>query len=117
MNQHEMIKSAMRDLRVGILLTFIVINLRFVSGNILNALIFFNIMQSKNPDRRFDIHAPSIQDICCDVVMIMVLTIAYLFITFNNIKSVNIGIFEMTNQKLGHGAVNGHQSQHPFRSL
>jgi len=100
MNQNEIIKSAIRDLRVGTLLTFIAINLRFVSGNILNALIFFNIMQSKNPDRRFDIHAPSTPDIWCDVVMIMVLTIAYLFITFNNIKSVNIGIFEMTNQKL-----------------
>ena len=100
MNQNEIIKSEIRNLWVGTSLTFIAINLRFVSGNVLNALIFFNILQSKNPDRRFDIHAPSTPDIWCDVVMIMVLTIAYLFITFNNIKSVNIGIFEMTNQKL-----------------
>ena len=100
MNQNEIIKSEIRNLWVGTSLTFIAINLRFVSGNVLNALIFFNILQSKNPDRRFDIHAPSTPDIWCDVVMIIVLTIAYLFITFNNIKSVNIGIFEMTNQKL-----------------
>ena len=32
MNQNEITKSAMRDLRVGTLLTFIAINLRFVSG-------------------------------------------------------------------------------------
>ena len=94
----------MRDLRVGALLTFIAINLRFVSGNVLNALIFFNIIQSKNPDRRFDIHAPSTPDIWCDVVMIIVLTVAYVFITSNQIKNVRTSVFlnihEMSNQKL-----------------
>ena len=104
MNQNEIIKSAIRDLRVGTLLTFIAINLRFVSGNILNALIFFNIMQSKNPDRRFDIHAPSTPDIWCDVVMIIVLTVAYVFITSNQIKNVRTTVFlnihEMSNQNL-----------------
>jgi len=104
MNQNEITKSAMRDLRVGALLTFIAINLRFVSGNVLNALIFFNIIQSKNPDRRFDIHAPSTPDIWCDVVMIIVLTVAYVFITSNQIKNVRTSVFlnihEMSNQKL-----------------
>jgi len=94
----------MRDLSVGTFLTFIAINLRFVSGNILNALIFFNIIQSKNPDRRFDIHAPSTPDIWCDVVMIIVCTIAYVFITSNQIKNVRTRVFlnihEMSNQNL-----------------
>ena len=94
----------MRDLRVGALLTFIAINLRFVSGNVLNALIFFNIIQSKNPDRRFDIHAPSTPDIWCDVAMIIVLAVAYVFITSNQIKNVRTSVFlnihEMSNQKL-----------------
>lgn len=104
MNQNEMIKSAMRDLRVGTLLTFIGINLRFVSGNAINALIFFNILQSESTGRKFDIHAPSIPDICCDVVMIIVLTVAYLFITSNQIKNVRMSILhnihEMSNQNL-----------------
>lgn len=104
MNQNEIIKSAMRDLRVGTLLTFIAINLRFVSGNILNALIFFNIMQSKNPDRRFDIHAPSTPDIWCDVVMIIAFTFAYVFITSNQIKNMRTRVFlnihETSNRKL-----------------
>lgn len=94
----------MRDVRVGVLLTFIVINLRFVSGNILNALIFFNFIQSKNPDRRFDIHAPSTPDIWCDVVMIIVCTIAYAFLTSKQTKSiltrVSLDIHEMSNQNL-----------------
>src|SRR3970040_1537870 len=104
MNQNEIIKSEIRNLWVGTSLTFIAINLRFVSGNVLNALIFFNILQSKNPDRRFDIHAPSTPDIWCDVVMIIVLTVAYLFITSNQIKNVRTRIFlnihETSNQKL-----------------
>jgi len=104
MNQNEITKPAMRDLRVGALLTFIAINLRFVSGNVLNALIFFNIIQSKNPDRRFDIHAPSTPDIWCDAVMIIVLTVAYVFITSNQTKNVRTSVFlnihEMSNQKL-----------------
>ena len=94
----------MWNLRVGTLLTFIAINLRFVSGNILSALIFLNIIQSKNPDRRFDIHAPSTPDIWCDVVMIIVLTVAYVFITSNQIKNVRTTVFlnihEMSNQNL-----------------
>ena len=69
-------------------------------GNIINALIFFSILKSGNPVHKYIIHAPSMPDMCCDGVMVIVLTIAYLFITSNNIKSVNIGIFEMTNQKL-----------------
>lgn len=89
---------------MGTLLTFIVINLRFVSGNILNALIFFNIIQSKNPDRRFDIHAPSTPDIWCDVVMIIVCTVAYVFIASNQIKNARtmafLNIHEMSNQNL-----------------
>ncbi|HHT9160188.1 MAG TPA: hypothetical protein ACFYEH_10040 [Candidatus Brocadiaceae bacterium] len=104
MNQNEIIKSAMRDLRVGTLLTFIGINLRFVSGNVINALIFFNILQSESTGRRFDIHAPSTPDICCDVVMIIVFTVAYLFITSNQIKNVRMSILhnihEMSNLNL-----------------
>lgn len=100
MNNNTIIQSTIRHLRIGTLLTFIGINLRFVSGNIINALIFFNILKSGNPDHKYDIHAPSIPDMCGDVAMVIVLTIAYLFITSNHIKSVNIGIFEMSNQLL-----------------
>ena len=104
MNNNIIIQSAIRNLRIGMLLTFIGINLRFVSGNIINALIFFNILKSGNPDHKYDIHAPSIPDMCGDVVMVIVLTIAYLFITSNHVKNMGTGIFdsihEMRNQTL-----------------
>jgi hypothetical protein len=76
--------------------------LRFVSGNIINALIFFNILNSGNPNHEYDIHAPSMPDMCGDVAMVIVLTIAYLFITSNRVKNMGKGIFdrihEMRNQ-------------------
>ncbi len=89
---HTMINSAPRDLRIGAFLTFVGINLRFVIGNIINALIFFNIMQSGNPAHRYDIHAPSIPDMCGDVVMTLVFAAAYLFIASNRVKNGVTGL-------------------------
>lgn len=104
MNNITTIQSKIKNLRIATLLTFIGINLRFVSGNVINALIFFNILKSGNPNRKYDIHAPSIPDICGDVVMIIVLTIAYIFITSNHVKNTGKRIFdsrhEMHNQAL-----------------
>ncbi len=81
------INSALRDLRIGALLTFMGINLRFVTGNIINTLIFFNILQSGNPAHRYDIHAPSTPDMCGDVVMTLVFAVAYLFTTSTRVKN------------------------------
>ena len=95
------INSALRDLRIGASLTFVGINLRFVTGNIMNALIFFNIMQSGNPAHRYDIHAPSIPDMCGDVVMTLVFAAAYLFITSARIKNNVTGadnLYGLSNQ-------------------
>jgi hypothetical protein len=104
MNNNTIIQSTIRHLRIGTSLTFIGINLRFVSGNIINALIFFNILKSGNPNHGYDIHAPSMPDMCGDVAMVIVLTIAYLFITSNRVKNTGKGIFgrvhEMRNQIL-----------------
>lgn len=104
MDKNKIIKSAMRKVRVGTLLTFIGINLRFVSANIINSLIFFDVLKSGNPNHKFDIHAPSMPDMCGDVAMVIVLTIAYLFITSNHVKNMGKNIFdsihEMHNQKL-----------------
>lgn len=84
---HTLINSVLRDLRIGAFLTFVGINLRFVIGNIINALVFFNILQSGNPAHRYDIHAPSIPDMCGDVVMTLVFAVAYLFIASNRVKN------------------------------
>lgn len=80
--------SAVRGLRISTLLTFVGINLGFVTENIVSALIFFNILQSRNQNRRYDIHTPSMPDMCGDTVMIIVFTIAYLFNT--SVRSKNI---------------------------
>lgn len=66
--------------RTGAFLAFIAINMRFVSGNILNALIFFNVLQSRNPAKRFDIHTPSLPDIYGDVVILILLACAYFYL-------------------------------------
>lgn len=74
-----MIDSAVKRLQIGVLLTFVGINLRFVSENVFNALIFFNILQSEDPKNRYDIHAPSVPDMCGDTAMVVTFTAAYLF--------------------------------------
>lgn len=84
---YTIINSALKDLRIGALLTFVGINLRFATGNIINALIFFNILRSGNPAHRYDIHAPSIPDMCGDAVMALVFATAYLCITSARIKN------------------------------
>lgn len=86
------INFALKDLRIGTLLSFVGINLRFVTGNIINALIFFKILQSGNPNLRYDIHAPSIPDMCGDMVMVVIFAIAYLFITSTSVKNINLAI-------------------------
>ena len=97
MNNNTIIQSAIRNLRIGTLLTFIGINLRFVSGNIINALIFFNILKSGNPVHKYDIHAPGIPDMCGDVMMVIVLTIAYLFTQRGNYRQ---NIFQNDEDRL-----------------
>ncbi len=78
----------LNSIRIGTLLIFTGINLRFITENILSALIFLNILQTENPGLRYDIHAPSIPDICGDVVMIIIFTAAYLFITSLSVKRI-----------------------------
>lgn len=92
---HTTINSALRYLRIGAFLTFVGINLRFVIGNIINALIFFNILQPGNPAHRYDIHAPSIPDMCGDVVMTLVFAAAYLFIASNRVKNGVTGLHNL----------------------
>ena len=70
--------------RMGALMAFIAINMRFVSGNICNALVFFNVLQSRNPTKRFDIHTPSLPDIYGDVVVLILFTCAYFYLLFGN---------------------------------
>ncbi len=70
------------------MLIFIGINMRFVTENVFNALVFFNIWQSGDPHLRYDIHAPSIPDMCGDVVMVIIFTAAYLFITSPSVKRI-----------------------------
>lgn len=76
------------SIRIGTLLIFIGINMRFITENVFNALVFFNIWQSGNPHMRYDIHAPSIPDMCGDVVMVIIFTAAYMLITSPSVKKI-----------------------------
>ncbi|MEP9411790.1 MAG: hypothetical protein HRF42_10385 [Candidatus Brocadia sp.] len=96
------INYAIRDLRISVLLTFVGINLKFFTGNVINALIFFRILRSGNSDHRYDIHTPSTPDMCGDTVMTIVFAAAYLFITSNRIKNVAIGLYGLSDLSDSH---------------
>ena len=67
------------SVKICTFLIFAGINLRFVTENVFNALIFFNILRSGNPGVKYDIHTPSLPDIYGDAVMVIVFAAAYLF--------------------------------------
>ncbi len=98
-----MINSGVRKLQIGSLLTFIGINLRFISGNVFNALIFFNILQSGDSDNRYDIHAPSIPDMYGDAATVVTFAIAYLLnrsASENIISHIMDYLYEKRSQRL-----------------
>lgn len=65
------------SVKICTFLIFAGINLRFVTENIINALIFFNILQSGNPGMKYDMHTPSLPDIYGDAIMVIVFSAAY----------------------------------------
>lgn len=69
----------LNSIKICTLLIFIGINLRFATEHIINALIFFRILQSENSYLRYDIHTPSIPDMYGDMITVIVFAIAYLF--------------------------------------
>lgn len=67
------------SVKICTFLIFAGVNLRFITENIINALIFFNILQSGNPGMRYDMHTPSLPDIYGDAIMVLVFSAAYFF--------------------------------------
>ena len=65
------------SVKICTFLIFAGINLRFITENIINALIFFNILQSGNPGMKYDMHTPSLPDIYGDAIMVLVFSAAY----------------------------------------
>jgi hypothetical protein len=77
-----------KNLRIGAILTFLGINLFFIVGNIINFLIFFNILQTDDPENRYDIHTPSPPDSNMDILLVFVFAVAYFYMksfSLNNI--------------------------------
>ncbi len=75
----KMTKDTVKDLKTGTFLTFLGINLFFIAGNIINFLIFFDLLQTDDPENRYDIHTPSIPDSNADILLIFVLAAAYFY--------------------------------------
>ncbi len=73
-----MINSSVRKLQISAFLTFIGINLRFLSENVFNALVFLNILPSGNPDNKYDFHTPGVPDVYGDAAVVVVFAVAYL---------------------------------------
>ncbi len=68
-----------KDLRRSTFLTFMGINLFFVAGNIINFLIFFDILHTDDPENRYDIHTPSIPDSNVDILLVIMLVAAFFY--------------------------------------
>ena len=83
-SRYPVISVGLQYGKMGALLAFIAVNMRFVSGNICNALVFFNVLQSRNPAKRFDIHTPSLPDIYGDTVVLILFACAYFYVLFGN---------------------------------
>ncbi len=86
--ENKLVKYAVKDLKIGALLIFIGVNLRFAIGNIVHGLIYFDFLQSGNHEHRYEVHVPNLPDMCGDVVMAMVFAFAYLFISSDAIKRI-----------------------------
>ncbi|MEP9410991.1 MAG: hypothetical protein HRF42_06240 [Candidatus Brocadia sp.] len=86
---NEQEKSSIRNLRIGALLTFIAVNLRFIVGDIIKPLILFGILQPGNSEHghRYEFHTPNLPDMCGDVVMIILFAVAYLFMMSLRVKN------------------------------
>lgn len=93
----------LNSIRICTLLIFIGINLRFATENIINALIFFNILQSGNSYLRYDIHTPSIPDTYGDMITAVVFAIAYLFFISADTKRPATGKSFNLHEGLGEG--------------
>lgn len=88
-------------IKIYTILIFIGINLRFITENIINALIFFNILQSGDPTVRYDIHSPGIPNIYGDAIMVVVFAIAYVFVPSIPMKRAATNISYTTHGRQG----------------
>lgn len=71
----------LNSIKIGTLLIFIGINLRFATENIINAIFFFMNMESGSPD------APCMPEMCGDVMMVVVFAIAYMLIASAGVEN------------------------------
>ena len=84
----KMKNDRFKNLRIGAILTFLGVNIFFIVGNIMNFLIFFNILQTDDPENRYDIHTPSPPDSNMDILLVFVFAVAYFYMksfSLNNI--------------------------------
>lgn len=93
----------LNSIKICTLLIFLGIHCRFATENIINSLIFFNILQSGNANARYDIHAPSIPDMYGDMITAIVFAIAYLFFIFADTKKNATGAAFNLQEDLGGG--------------
>ncbi len=101
-SQNKLTKPAIKDLKIGALLVFIGVNLRFAIGNIIHGLIYFDFLQSGNHEHRYEVHVPNLPDMLGDLVMAVVFASAYLFITSDSVKRVAHGISDGSSDLASH---------------
>ncbi len=80
------IKSAEKNLCIGAFLSFVGINMRFISVNIVKPLILFDVLRPTNHAHHYELHVPNMPDMCGDVATMVILAVAYLFLTSVPVK-------------------------------
>ena len=93
----------LNSIKICTLLIFLGIHCRFATEYIINALIFFNILQSGNAYARYDIHAPSIPDMYGDMITAIVFAIAYIFFISADARKKATSVPYNRREELGDG--------------
>ncbi len=101
-SQNKLTKPTIKNLKIGALLVFIGVNMRFAIGNIIHGLIYFDFLQSGNHEHRYEAHVPNLPDMLGDIVMAVVFAFAYLFITSDPVKRVVRGISDGSSELGSH---------------
>ncbi len=86
-------KTILKNLRIGVFFTFLAVILRFIVGDIIKPLILFNVIQPGGHGHHiYEFHTPSLPDMCGDIITIILLGLAYMFITSSSSKNAIRGM-------------------------
>lgn len=86
-------KTILKNIRIGAFFTFLAVILRFIVGDIIKPLILFDVIQPGGHGHyRYEFHTPNLPDMCGDIMTIILLGLAYMFMTSSSSKNAIRGM-------------------------